>query len=51
MACIKNEFWVGKQVESDGISPRGRPVGVLPAAFRLYEVLTVYGNSATLLMP
>lgn len=53
MAYIKNEAWARKQVESDGISPAGRPVAsrhVLPAALRLYEVLSVYGNSVPLLM-
>lgn len=50
MAYIKNKFGARKQIESDGISSPGRPVGILPAALRLYEVLSVYGNSITLLM-
>lgn len=50
MAYIKNEFGVRKQIESNGVSPSGRPVGILPAALRLYEVLSFYGNSVILLM-
>lgn len=50
MEYIKNEFGARKQIESDDISPSGYPVCILLAAFRLYEVLSVYENSVTLLM-
>lgn len=50
MKYIKNEFWARKPIESDDISPSGYHVCILLAAFRLYEVLSVYGNSVTLLM-
>lgn len=51
MAYIKKKkTWVGKQIEAGSILFSECPVGILPVALRLFEILIVYGNPVPLLM-